>query len=46
MPDCYAKQTQTDLAVLALARGNLAEAQAPMDEILRYLDTRPLSTID
>jgi len=42
----YAKQAQTGLAAIALARGNLAEAQAPMDEILNYLETHTLSTQD
>ena len=42
----YVKQTQTGLAAIALAQGNLAEAMAPMDDILDYLATHILSTID
>ncbi len=46
LPDCYTKQAQTGLAAVALAQGNLAEAIAPMDEILKYLETTSLSTMD
>jgi predicted ATPase/class 3 adenylate cyclase len=46
LPVCYAKQAQTGLACIALAQGNLAEAQAPIDEILNYLESTYLSTID
>ncbi len=42
----YIKPAQAGLACIALAQGNLAEAQAPMDEILNYLETNTLSTID
>ncbi|MGC1378309.1 MAG: tetratricopeptide repeat protein, partial [Anaerolineales bacterium] len=42
----YAKQAQTGLACLALTQGNLAESQAPMDEILNYVTTHHLSTQD
>ncbi|MGC1376486.1 MAG: tetratricopeptide repeat protein [Anaerolineales bacterium] len=46
LPDFYAKQAQTGLVAIALAQGNQAEAQAPMNEILHYLETHPLSTMD
>jgi len=42
----YAKQAQTGLAAIAFAQRNLADAMAPMDEILDYLATQPRSTID
>ncbi|MGC1378307.1 MAG: tetratricopeptide repeat protein, partial [Anaerolineales bacterium] len=42
----YAKQAQTGLACLALAQGNPVEAQAPLNEILHYLETHSLSTQD
>jgi ATP/maltotriose-dependent transcriptional regulator MalT len=46
LPDFYAKQAQTGLAAIALARGDLAEAQAPLEEILNYLGMHSLSTRD
>ncbi|MGC1374593.1 MAG: tetratricopeptide repeat protein [Anaerolineales bacterium] len=46
LPDFYAKPAQTGLARIALARGNLAEAQASLEEILHYLETASLSTQD
>ena len=42
----FAKQAQTGLAAIALRRGNLPAALAPLDEILHYLETHPLSTMD
>jgi tetratricopeptide (TPR) repeat protein len=46
LPDCYAKPAQTGLAAVALAQSNLAKAQASLDEILHYLETTHLSTLD
>lgn len=40
------KRAQTGLARVALAQGNLAQAQAPMNEILNYLETTSLCSID
>jgi tetratricopeptide (TPR) repeat protein len=42
----FVKQAQTGLACIALAHGNLGDAQAPLDEILHYLETTSLSTMD
>ncbi|MGC1376932.1 MAG: tetratricopeptide repeat protein, partial [Anaerolineales bacterium] len=46
LPDYFAKPAQTGLACVALVQGNLSEAQAPLDEILNYLETNFLSTQD
>jgi adenylate cyclase len=46
LPDCYTKQAQAGLADIALAQGNLAGAQAPLNEIVNYLKTRSVSSID
>jgi hypothetical protein len=46
LPDFYVQQAQTGLAAVALAKSNLSEAQAPLDEILNYLETNFLSTQD
>ena len=41
-----AMQVQTGLAAIAFARGNLVEAMPPMQDILDYLETHALSTLD
>jgi predicted ATPase/class 3 adenylate cyclase len=46
LPDCYVRQAQTGLAAVAWAQGNLAEAQAPLEAVLDYLETTHLSTMD
>ncbi|MGC1377068.1 MAG: tetratricopeptide repeat protein [Anaerolineales bacterium] len=46
LPDCYVRQAQTGLACIALAQGNLAEAQAPLETVLDYLASAALSTMD
>ena len=42
----YVVQAQTGLIAIAIAQGNTAKAMAPIDEILDYLATHVLSTID
>lgn len=42
----FARQAQTGLAAIALLRGNLPLAKAPLEEVLRSLETDPLSTVD
>ncbi len=42
----FVKQAQTGLALIALAQGKLADAQAPLNDILNYLETSSPSTRD
>lgn len=44
--DHYAKQAQTGLAWVSFAQGRSSEALTSLDEILEYLATHRLSTID
>ena len=46
LPACYSKQAQTGLVSIAFARGDIVQAQTGLDEILKYLSTDRLSTID
>ena len=46
LPECYRKQAQTGLANIALVRGDLVQVEMLLNEILNYLDTHSLATID
>lgn len=46
LPDCYSKQAETGMVSIALAQGDLTHIQSPLNEILTYLETHSLSTID
>lgn len=46
LPACYSTQAQAGLASIALSQGDLVWAQALLNEILSYLETHSLSTID
>jgi hypothetical protein len=42
----FTRQAQSGLAAIALLRGDLPLAKAPLEEVLRSLETDPLSTVD